>query len=526
MVSATDGTGVRLAELVSALSLGIDLGFGQPMEHVQRHCLIALRLADRLELPDTERATVYYTALLVNVGCHTDAHEQTKIFGDDILLKASKYEHEPRSIGETKSMLRNIGGAGNPPLHRFRTGLELAFGRFGSVSNMITMHTRLARGLAEQLELPDDVLDAVSNSYEWWNGKGFPGERSGTDIPVAARIANLTEYLEVAHRTRGVDAAVELAGRRAAKMFDPTLCRCFAMHASEILDGLDDISTWRAVIDSEPALTRRLDEMQFDTALGAIADFVDLKSPYTLGHGRAVSQLATAAGSRAGVVGDDLTTLRRAALAHGFGRLGVSNSIWDKPGSLGAGEWERVRMHPYFTERMLQQSEALAPLGRIAVALRERLDGSGYPRGLPGSSIPFPARILAVADAYQAMREPRPYRDGFDAAHAADELRSEVQRGRMDAAAVDAVLAAAGHRTPRRREGPAGLTAREVEVLALVAQGLSNKQIGERLVISPKTAGNHVEHIYAKIGAGNRAAASLFAVQHGLLPADRYDARP
>jgi DNA-binding CsgD family transcriptional regulator len=199
----------------------------------------------------------------------------------------------------------------------------------------------------------------------------------------------------------------------------------------------------------------------------------------------------------------------------------VSNSIWDRPGPLSAGEWERVRMYPYLTERMLHQSAALAPLGEIAVQHRERLDGSGYPRGLSGGAISRPARVLGAADAYQSMREPRPYRVVRTAEEAAAELRAEVRGGRLDGAAAGAVLEAAGHRLPRRREAISGLTAREVEVLVLLARGLSNKQIAARLVITPKTAGNHIEHIYAKIGASGRAAAALFAVQHGLLPEEK-----
>ena len=259
-----------------------------------------------------------------------------------------------------------------------------------------------------------------------------------------------------------------------------------------------------------------------DAALLAIANFVDLKSPYTLGHSHAVAELAAAAGTQLGMPGDDVRASYRAGLVHDFGRLGVSNSIWDKRGPLGAGEWERVRMHPYFAERMLQQSETLAPLARIAVQHRERLDGSGYPRGLAGSAISRAARVVGAADAYQAMREPRPYRSALTPGDAAAELRGDVRRGRLDGDAVDAVLTAAGHRVVRRREGPAGLTAREVEVLRLVAQGLSNKDIAARLVISPKTTGNHIEHIYTKIGASNRATASLFAMQHGLLPEEGF----
>ncbi len=207
---------------------------------------------------------------------------------------------------------------------------------------------------------------------------------------------------------------------------------------------------------------------------------------------------------------------------HDLGRLGVSNSIWDKPGPLGPGEWERVRLHPHITERMLQQSAALAPLGAVAVQHCERLDGSGYPRGLVGAAISRPARILGAADAYQAMREPRPHRPARAPDEAAAALRAEVKAGRHDANAVEAVLGAAGHRVARRREGPAGLTQREVEVLRLLARGMPNKALAERLVISPKTVANHVEHIYAKIGAANRAQASLFAMQHGLLPEEKF----
>jgi HD-GYP domain-containing protein (c-di-GMP phosphodiesterase class II) len=190
----------------------------------------------------------------------------------------------------------------------------------------------------------------------------------------------------------------------------------------------------------------------------------------------------------------------------------------DKRGPLGAGEWERIRLQPYLTERMLGQSAALAPLGTIAAQHRERLDSSGYPRGLSGTAISRLGRLLGAADAYQAMREPRPQRPALAAEEAAVQLRKEVKGGRLDGDTVEAVLGAAGHRVPRRREGPAGLTAREIEVLRLLARGLSNKEIAARLVISPKTVGKHVEHIYAKIDAPNRAAAGLFATQHGLLP--------
>jgi HD-GYP domain-containing protein (c-di-GMP phosphodiesterase class II) len=511
---------VRLAELVAALSLGVDLGFGQPMEHVLRQCLIALRLADHAGLGEQDRAAVYYTALLVNVGCHADAHEQAKWFGDDITLKSGKYAHELGGVRQTLASMRLVG-AGNPPLHRFRVGLEFALSGHRQLDGMISAHSKLARTLAEQLGLPGQVRDAVGAAYEQWDGRGWPGVLKAGAVPLAARIAQLAEFVEVAHRVGGVAGATALARKRAGRQFDPELAALLCARPEEILGGLEAVPAWHAVIASEPTLAVELSAEQLDTALAAIANFVDLKSPFTLGHSVAVADLAEEAGNRLGLPREEILMLRRAGLVHGFGRLGVSNSIWDRPGPLSAGEWERVRMYPYLTERMLHQSAALAPLGEIAVQHRERLDGSGYPRGLSGGSISRQARVLGAADAYQSMRELRPHRPARSADEAAVEMRAAVRAGRLDGAAVDAVLEAAGHRLPRRRVALSGLTAREVEVLILLARGMSNRQIAEKLVITPKTAGNHVEHIYAKIDASSRAAAAMFAVQHGLLPEER-----
>jgi HD-GYP domain-containing protein (c-di-GMP phosphodiesterase class II) len=516
-VEAPATTQVRLAELVAALSLGIDLGFGQPMEHVLRQCLIALRLAEGIGLDEQQRAVVYYTALLVNVGCHADAHEQAKWFGDDIASKAVKYEYEMRSLRMAASGLRFLG-SGHPPLHRFKLGLEFVLSGHREVDGMIEAHGAMARTLGEQLGLPEDVLVALTSAYERWDGRGWPGKLGGEQVPLASRLAQLAEFVEVAHRVGGVDGARKLARKRRGKQFDPKLADLVDAKAEIILAGLESTGTWDAVIDAEPALAIVLAGEDFDAALLAIANFVDLKSPYFLGHASAVSDLAAATGSALGLSGADVVALRRAGLVHDLGRLGVSNAIWDKRGPLGAGEWERLRLHPYLTERMLKQSDALSPLAAIAVQHRERLDGSGYPRGLSGAGISRPARILGAADAYQAMREPRPHRSALSADEAAAELRGNAKAGRYDAEVVEAVLGAAGHRVSRRYEGPAGLTAREVEVLRLLARGLSNKQIAEHLVISPKTVATHAEHIYAKINAPSRAAAGLYAMRHGLLP--------
>src|SRR5207302_162444 len=233
---------------------------------------------------------------------------------------------------------------------------------------------------------------------------------------------------------------------------------------------LDGVNCWDAVMTANPAGDMRLRDDELDNVLEAFADFVDIKSPYTIGHSRGVADLAEDAARACGLGPSDVTVVRRAALVHDLGRLGVSNSIWDKQAGLSHSELERVRLHPYLTERMLASSTTLAPLARIAVQHHERLDGSGYPRGLSGDSLSTAGRLLA-----------------------------------------------AGDRVTTRRDWPAGLTSREVEVLRLLARGMSSKQIAERLVITPKTASNHIEHIYSKLGVTNRALASLFAAKHGLI---------
>lgn len=517
---------VRLAELIAALSLGVDLGFGQPMEHALRQCLIALRLAERRGLDDGQRAAVYYSALLVSVGCHTDAHEQARWFGDDIALKSDKYA--PHGLSGFRAMLTGMRriGSGQLPLARLRTAVSFAAGGYRELDGMVEQHAALAQELGGQLGLPEPVLEALGASYEQWDGHGWPGRLSGEAVPIASRIAQLAEFVEVAHREAGTRGALAVAVRRSGSQFDPALVECLRADPEGILGNLDGAWTWDRVIAAEPSLAVGLEGDRFDEALASIADFVDLKSPYTLGHARAVADLAAAAASNAGLSDSEAQTLRRAGLVHDLGRLGVSNAIWDKPGPLSAGEMERVRLHPYYSERMLRQSPGLAQLGQIAVQHHERMDGSGYPHGLPGSAISTEGRILGAADAYQTLREPRPHRPTLSAPDAAARLRSEVRAGRLDADAVEAVLLAAGHRVRRTHEGLAGLTAREVEVLRLVARGLSNREIADALTISPKTAGHHVEHVYEKIGASNRAAASFFAVRHGLIQEEVFPCPP
>ena len=505
---------VRLAELVASMSLATDLGLGQPPEHVLRSCVLGLRIAEDLELGEDQRAVVYYVALLAWLGCHADAHEQSAWFGDDIQLRADR--HLTESVGK-RFVLSHVG-RGRPPARRAaQLGALLISGR-DALAAMETTHCMVAGLFAVRLGLGIGVRDGLQHVFERWDGKGSPAGIAGEEIALSARIAVVADIVESFRRLGGTAAAVDVARRRAGGQFDPRLADHVCENADALFSGLDETTGWDAAIAAEPALAGRMSGVELDTALEAIADFADLKSPYTTGHSRGVAALAASAALRAGLGEPAAAELRRAGLLHDVGRIGVSNAVWDKPGPLSETEMERVRMHPYLTQRTFSRSPRLAALAEVAAAHHERLDGSGYPRALAGGALSPEARILAAADAYQAMIELRPHRPARSPEDAARQLREEVRRGRIDADAVDAVLGAAGHRVARRRDGPAGLTQREVEVLVLVARGLSNKAIAAQLVVSPKTVGSHIEHIYRKIGCSTRASASLFAMQHGLLP--------
>jgi HD-GYP domain-containing protein (c-di-GMP phosphodiesterase class II) len=510
---------VRLAELVAMISLGTDLGMGQPMEHVMRQSLIALRLAERLGLDEATRGVVYYVGLIAWVGCHVDAYEQAKWFGDDTTLKADARHVDMAGVRARAFVLSHLG-SGQGLVQRARLGLSYAGEGRRAAEAMIENHWLATNDLAAGLGLAPQVCRSLYQTFERWDGRGVPAEAKGEEIQIAARLVTLADVAVAFHRSGGVQAAVDVARERRGTQFDPALVDLFCAEAPRLFAEIESVTTWRAVIGAEPALEIVLSDRELESALETIAEFTDLKSPWTIGHSRGVADLAGAAARLHGMSEADAALVRKAALVHDLGRLGVSNAIWDKDGPLTPAELERVRLHPYLTDRMLASSEALAPVRAIAVQHHERLDGSGYPRGLSGDALTPGGRILAAADAYHAMTEPRPHRPARTADDAAQELRAGVRGAQFDADAVDAVLQAAGHRVKRRREWPAGLTSREVEVLRLLVRGLSYREIAEELVISRRTAGSHVEHIYAKIGVSNRARASLFAMKHGLMTAD------
>lgn len=490
------GPALRVAELAAGLSLAADLGMGQPMEHGLRTAALSVRLGDALGLSERELADAYYVALLRPIGCTASAHDLSRRFGDDIAANAAGLLADLR---DPPSAL--VGGLGEREFHDV-------------LDAMTAGNCEVAQRLASRLGL-DSVEGTLSYSYERWDGMGWPHRLRGEEYPLAMRIVQIAEVAEVLDRRSGRDAATGLVGRRAGGQFDPAIVKVLSERTDELLAGLDTDGTLQGVLDLEPGPRPRLHDEQLDVGLEALADFADIKSPFTAGHSRGVARLAVDAASHAGLA--DIPTIGRAALVHDLGRAGVSNTIWSKPGPLTEGEWEHVRLHPYFTERILARPGALRSLGLIAALHHERLDGSGYAKGLPGGMLPAAARILGAADAYHAMLEPRPHRPPMSPEAAAEALRRAARAGHLDGDAVEAVLVAAGHRELRRGRWPARLTAREAEILGLIARALSNRRIAVALGISERTVENHIQRIYTKIGVSTRPGAVLFAIQHGLV---------
>jgi HD-GYP domain-containing protein (c-di-GMP phosphodiesterase class II)/DNA-binding CsgD family transcriptional regulator len=514
--------GARRAEVLAALSIAIDLGLGLPAEHVLRSSRIASLLASRLELDAEQRACVYYTNLVLWIGCHADSHEFSRWFGDDLAMRRDSYELDWTGVPYLLYLLRRTGSS-QPPARRTRMLLALMLMPRTRIGALIHSHCLSAGLMAEHIGLDASVRDAVGCSFERWDGTGLPAGRKGTDIPLPTRVVQLAETVEVHLRKYGVSRALAMARDRSGTQFDPHLVSLLQECRADLV-ALPEEDTWSEALTLAPDRDTVLDDAGMEVLLRAIGDFVDLKCPFTAGHSRAVAELAAGAAARIGLPRADVASVRRAGFVHDLGRMGVPNSIWERPGSLTESDRERIRLYPYLTGRILSRVHGLEAECSIAEMHRERLDGSGYPRGLNGSALPMTQRVLAAADSHQGSIEERPHRAALDAASAARRLRAEAAAGRLDKAAVEAVLVVAGHPSGRRPPGPAGLTAREMEVLGLIGRGLSPGEVARRLSISSKTVRNHLEHIYTKAGVSNRTGAALFAVEHGLMSSLEHEA--
>jgi HD-GYP domain-containing protein (c-di-GMP phosphodiesterase class II) len=509
---------IRAAEVVGALSLATDLGTGQPLEHALRSAVLAVRLGELAGASAQELADTYYVALLHASGCTSNGHEAAQLFGDDIEHRAAFFLIDTSNPAEVLAFYRAYVAPGRPPEVR-ETMIEAALANPTRSRESFAAMCEVAQRFAGWLELGRSIQAALEFVFARWDGKGWPDAR-GDEIPSPMRLLHVGRDISLFLSASGADEARAVVERRTGAAYDPRLAGLAVENFGDLVAGLDEARMWEQALENEPFPQVRISGERVDAAFTAIAALTGLKSPWLREHSTGVAELAEAAAWRMGFPAASVADVRRAALAHDLGRVGVSNAIWEKPGPLGFGEWERVRLHPHFSERAFAQSPALAPIGKLAGSHHERLDGSGYHRGTRGGELDQPARILAAADCYGAMREARPYREALDAQEAESQLLREADEGRLDPDAVDAVLGAAGHRVRERpRELPAGLTERELEVLLVLARGESNQGIASSLGISAKTVGHHIEHVYQKAGVRSRAAATVWAYEHDLVRA-------
>jgi len=519
-LSAVKASEARLAELLGALSLACDVAIGFPPEKVMRTCVLATELGRRHGLEAEALRDVYYTGLLTYAGCTAFAHEISRVSGgDDIATLNLMIFLDPDDPLEMMRAIVTRLGAGRGFRGRIGTvARALAAGKSMGPSHAYAI-CEVATSMAGLVGMSRNVCDAVTQMCERWDGTGAPHATAGEALLLPIRIANIAHIAEIAHHRHGRAAARAVIEKRAGGQFDPSIASTFVREADAIFDAVEGESLWERFLEIEPRPHAIATEARVDDVALAFAQIADLKSVWTLGHSVGVARIADAAGEALRLPEAERKLLHRAALLHDIGRLSAPNRVWDKPGKLSPSEWELVRLHTYWTERVLSQTAFLRDAAAVAAAAHERLDGAGYHRAVPGGLLGRPARILAAADAYHAMREARPHRPALDASAAAEILAGEVASGRLDREAVAAVLDVAGAASsrPARVAWPRGLTDREVEVLRLLARGNSTKEIASALGISPRTAQHHIIHIYRKIDRNSRAGAALFATEHGLL---------
>ncbi|MBT9554707.1 MAG: HD domain-containing protein [Myxococcales bacterium] len=510
---------VRVAELIGGTSLACDAANGFPPGKVLRTVTLAAELAAGCGLAGDALRDAYFTVLFRFLGCTGFSHEEAHEFGagDDITTRNTMALADPSEpLTTVGAIVSRIGRGGGAIARMTAVGRLLA-------TDAVTRHAHAqcetAVRLAELARMSAGTLAGLRQTCERWDGKGAPHRAAGEALTWGARILHAADALEIAFHRGGPDAAVALARRRRGKHLAPDVADLFVKELPVFLRALEPSGLWERFLAAEPAPHAWADGDEVTTIARALAHVADLKSGYTIDHSIRVAGLVGAAGPLAGLPAESTRTLVTAGYLHDLGRLAISNRVWDLPGKLGIAEWESVRLHAWHTDRVLAQVPSWRDVAAIAAGAHERLDGTGYHRGLPGSALRFEAQLLAVADAVAAMGEPRAYREPLAPERIRDEIDADVKAGRLAARAADAVLAAASLRAarPARSGTPGGLTDREVEVLTWLARGKTNKEIGQLLDISPRTVQNHIASIYDKLGLYSRAGATLFAVENQLL---------
>lgn len=516
------GQGLRLAELLAAVSLATDLAHDVPGESALRDAVLAVELARLIGWDEPQASDAYYLALLYHIGCTGAVAAQSRLGGgDDVNVRhwMSEADFSDRPAMTRIAMTKLAPGWGSSGWARGMAAFATA-GR--DMPEAFANMAEVASRLSARLGAGPRVSESLCHAYGRWDGKVFPALPRGDGLSAIARLVHLVHVAQAYHQVGGVAVADTVVRQRSGTEFDPDMARVWLENSNDLLSTLSGDSVWDQALAAEPEPRRRVSNAHLDEVSAALADFVDLATPFTRGHSTRVAELAEAAALGAGCAAEEATTTRRAGQVHDLGMVSVPNRVWSKRGSLSPTEWERVRMHPHHTQRILSLAEPLRAPATVAGLHHERIDGSGYHRGLAATNLPFNARILAAAEAYQSMSEDRAWRPALVPAEATRQLRADVAARRLDGRAVEAVLQAAGQPRSTRRSGPtwpSGLTDREVQVLQAITRGLTNKQVARELHVSDATVHTHVINIYGKTGVNTRAGVTLFAFEHDLLDA-------
>ena len=462
LIHGAPENGVRLSEVVSALSYALDITEGQPMGHAVRTTLIGMRIAAQLGLPDDQRSALYYGLLLKDLGCSSNASRLATLFGsDDQLLKHAFKLTDWTATSQSARYAFKYSLPGKGRLAKAWHMLMLGVREQGSAREMVATRCERGADIARMLRLPHGSAEAIHSLDEHWDGSGMPFGLRGSAIPLLGRIVSLAQTVEVFANGFDVATAYEMARTRRGRWFDPTLVDSMAAFEfdSAFWGGLRSTAALSLVATIEPEdQVIRCDSDQLDTVSEAFARVIDAKSPYTSRHSVNVSAIAVDTGRALGITGDQMHTLRRAALLHDIGKLGVSNRVLDKPGPLDPDEWDAMRKHTRFTFEILKRVARFRQFAATAAAHHERLDGSGYHLGLHDDQLGDLARIIAVADVTEAVSADRPYRAGMAPDEVKTVLRKLVAKRHLCPIATEALEATF---TGLPREAPPGeVTAR------------------------------------------------------------------
>jgi HD-GYP domain-containing protein (c-di-GMP phosphodiesterase class II) len=433
---------VRQSEVISALSRAIDLTEGQPMGHAARTCVIGMRLAGELGLDAADRSALFYALLLKDVGCSSTAARVSQILGgDDLDFKGGLKRIDWNRPSEAVRHI--VGSTAGSPASRLRRVAAVA--RSGARLGDELVGLRCDRGaqILRLLAFPDATVIAMASADEHWDGRGKSAGLRGDEIAPLGRILGLAQTAEVFFATGGPEAAADVVRRRRGTWFDPALADLFE-HVAR------DAAFWERVASPDVAMhvaalepAERVvlaDDDRLDLIAEAFGRVVDAKSPFTSRHSERVAETAAGIGAVLGLGAAELRDLRRAGLLHDLGKLGVPNTVLDKPGKLTPAEWELMRRHPAYTAEVLAHVECLRPIAGTAASHHERLDGSGYHRGLDAAELPLPARILAVADVYDALAHDRPYHAAMPIERVLEILAADAGT-RLDSESIGALRA-------------------------------------------------------------------------------------